>query len=94
MGGFGLARTAGTSEISSDQQLLGTFGYLAPEYVESGKPTTKSDVYALGVVLLELITGFSKTDKRVEEKSLLGWVPNQTKTSFHFLEHIHKQYHH
>jgi len=37
--------------------VLGTLGYLAPEYAETGQITEKADVYAFGVVLLEIITG-------------------------------------
>jgi len=47
---------------------------LAPEYAESGKMSTKTDVYSFGVVLLQLITGMRTVDKRLGEKSLVGWV--------------------
>ncbi|XP_050264410.1 proline-rich receptor-like protein kinase PERK1 [Quercus robur] len=57
---FGLAKifsdtTADITHIST--RVVGTFGYLAPEYASSGKVTDKSDVYSYGVMLLELITG-------------------------------------
>ena len=49
-------------------------GYTAPEYLESGKPSSKADVYSFGVVLLELISGRRATDKLPGGKSLVGWV--------------------
>ncbi|KAL0702025.1 hypothetical protein Bca4012_058147 [Brassica carinata] len=55
---FGLARWASISTthiVCSD--VAGTFGYLAPEYFMYGKVNDKIDVYAFGVVLLELLSG-------------------------------------
>ncbi|CAK9184235.1 unnamed protein product [Ilex paraguariensis] len=74
LGGFGSSTTQNHPEESLDNRIIGTFGYLAPEYTENGKASTKTDVYSLGVVLLELISGRSTTDMRLEEKSLLGWA--------------------
>lgn len=56
---FGLAKLVGKSGEgeSSVTRVVGTFGYLAPEYLHDGQATTKSDVYAFGVVLFELISG-------------------------------------
>ncbi|KAL5710967.1 mitogen activated protein kinase [Ranunculus cassubicifolius] len=49
----------------------GTFGYLAPEYGATGRVTTKVDIYAFGVVLLELITGRKAFDESQPEESLI-----------------------
>lgn len=56
---FGLAKLVGKSGEgeASVTRVVGTFGYLAPEYLHDGQATTKSDVYAFGVVLFELISG-------------------------------------
>lgn len=45
-------------------QIVGTVGYAAPEYVLTGHLTTKSDIWAFGVVLLELLSGRLAMDKR------------------------------
>ncbi|XP_052180954.1 lysM domain receptor-like kinase 3 [Diospyros lotus] len=56
---FGLAKLVGktTEGEASATRVVGTFGYLAPEYLRDGLATTKSDVYAFGVVLFEIISG-------------------------------------
>ncbi|KAB2627288.1 inactive protein kinase [Pyrus ussuriensis x Pyrus communis] len=76
LGDFGLARTQlEDSDRSSDTtRVVGTLGYLAPEYAENGKVSTKTDVYAFGVILLQLIAGLRSTDKRLGGKSLVEWA--------------------
>lgn len=55
---FGLARAVSTATASSSTGvLLGTVAYLAPEQVERGAANARSDVYASGILLFELLTG-------------------------------------
>ncbi|KAI8573875.1 hypothetical protein RHMOL_Rhmol01G0309400 [Rhododendron molle] len=75
---FGLARlgpAAGGSHISTSW-VVGTAGYAAPEYIQTGRLTAKSDVWSFGVVLYELITGRRAVEKNMprNEQKLLDWV--------------------
>ncbi len=56
---FGLARaiTASTSSAATRGVLIGTVAYLSPEQVESGSADARSDVYAAGILLFEMLTG-------------------------------------
>ncbi|GMJ08229.1 hypothetical protein HRI_004492100 [Hibiscus trionum] len=73
---FGLARLNDTSQTHVSTRVMGTFGYLAPEYASSGKLTDRSDVFSFGVVLLELITGRKPVDptQPLGEESLVEWA--------------------
>ena len=77
---FGLARElssqSGRSSTFSSRSVvvMGTMAYMAPEYMRNHKLTTLTDVYAYGVVLLELHTGqpaFSE-DQSLHERVLVG----------------------
>ncbi|XP_022753955.1 G-type lectin S-receptor-like serine/threonine-protein kinase At4g27290 [Durio zibethinus] len=55
---FGLARTfEGDDKVSETKRVVGTFGYMSPEYAVNGKFSAKSDVFSFGVLLLEIISG-------------------------------------
>ncbi|XP_065880143.1 proline-rich receptor-like protein kinase PERK9 [Euphorbia lathyris] len=73
---FGLAKLALDANTHVTTRVMGTFGYMAPEYASSGKLTEKSDVYSYGVVLLELITGRKPVDasRPLGEESLVEWA--------------------
>ncbi|KAL6006019.1 hypothetical protein ACLOJK_040064 [Asimina triloba] len=62
VGDFGLARWQPDGDLGIETRVIGTFGYLAPEYAQSGQITEKADVYSFGVVLIELVTGRKAVD--------------------------------
>ncbi|EFH45424.1 hypothetical protein ARALYDRAFT_912978 [Arabidopsis lyrata subsp. lyrata] len=72
---FGLAKLSQDNYTHVSTRVMGTFGYLAPEYASSGKLSDKSDVFSFGVMLLELITGRPHVDLTGEmEDSLVDWM--------------------
>ncbi|XP_074576127.1 inactive protein kinase SELMODRAFT_444075-like [Curcuma longa] len=62
VGDFGLARWQPHGDLGVETRVIGTIGYLAPEYAQSGQITEKADVFSFGVVLLELVTGRKAVD--------------------------------
>ncbi|KAF6159070.1 hypothetical protein GIB67_032687, partial [Kingdonia uniflora] len=55
---FGMARTFGGDQAEgSTSRVVGTFGYMSPEYAISGLFSTKSNVFSFGVLVLEIVTG-------------------------------------
>lgn len=73
---FGLATLMEPDKTHVSTLVAGTFGYLAPEYFDTGRATVKGDVYSFGVVLLELLTGKRPNDEAFIEEGtkLVCWV--------------------
>ena len=74
---FGLAKLLGQGETHVFSEIRGTFGRIAPEYLMKGESSEKTDVFAYGLLLVELITG-RKTldvhDNEYEKGGVIDWV--------------------
>jgi hypothetical protein len=91
---FGLARQGpeeGDSHVTT--AVIGTIGYAAPEYIQTGHLTAKSDVWSFGVVMLELITGRRAMDRSrpKTEQRLVEWVRPYVTNSNNFWQVVDPQ---
>ncbi|XP_026405166.1 G-type lectin S-receptor-like serine/threonine-protein kinase At1g11300 isoform X1 [Papaver somniferum] len=74
---FGMARIFGGDELQADtRRVVGTYGYMSPEYAMEGRFSEKSDVFSFGVLLLEIVSGKKNTSFHLQELSLslLGYA--------------------
>ncbi|GJZ84681.1 serine/threonine-protein kinase CDG1-like protein isoform X1, partial [Tanacetum coccineum] len=75
LGDFGLAKWK-TNGSPIQTRILGTLGYLAPEYAENGMVSVRTDVYAYGITLIQLISGRKVVSPNIEDhhQSLRQWA--------------------
>ncbi|CAL5434681.1 unnamed protein product [Camellia sinensis] len=76
LGDFGLARFVDHGKDVQTTNVAGTRGYMAPEYLFTGKACKESDVYSFGIVALEIACGRKPFDWKVPESQtlLVEWV--------------------
>ncbi|KAJ0773572.1 putative protein kinase RLK-Pelle-L-LEC family [Helianthus annuus] len=76
LGDFGLAKLVDHENDAETTMVAGTIGYMAPEYVTTGKASKESDVFSFGVVALEIACGRKPIDPHAEERKtkLVEWV--------------------
>ncbi|VAH44186.1 unnamed protein product [Triticum turgidum subsp. durum] len=74
---FGLARVVRPGDTHVSTVVAGTVGYVAPEYAQTWRATTKGDVYSYGVLLMELATGRRAVDGG--EECLVDWARRTAK---------------
>ncbi|XP_015060033.1 putative receptor-like protein kinase At4g00960 [Solanum pennellii] len=69
---FGMARIFGVDQIEGNTNIIvGTYGYMSPEYAMHGQFSVKSDVFSFGVLLLEIISGKRRNNKEDKFDDLL-----------------------
>uniref|UniRef100_A0A0C9RRT6 non-specific serine/threonine protein kinase n=1 Tax=Wollemia nobilis TaxID=56998 RepID=A0A0C9RRT6_9CONI len=79
---FGLAKLLGSERSYVTTRVMGTFGYVAPEYASTGMLNERSDVYSFGVLIMETITGRSPVDysRPPNEVNLVDWLKTMVGT--------------
>jgi hypothetical protein len=71
---LGIARIADATHLTSAGQMVGTVAYLAPEQVAGGYADSASDVYALGLVIIECLTGHKPFPGTPQESAAMRTV--------------------
>ncbi|KAM3382726.1 hypothetical protein P3S68_008301 [Capsicum galapagoense] len=64
---FGLARIYDHVQVANATQVVGTVGYLAPEFVKTGRASTQTDVFGYGVLILEVMCGRRPIEERTDQ---------------------------
>ncbi|CAL4990448.1 unnamed protein product [Urochloa decumbens] len=73
LGDFGIACTVAIDR-SSVTGIAGTWGYIAPDYAMSYKATRQTDIYAFGVLILEVVTGKKYGDVQPDDDHITDWI--------------------
>ncbi|KAK4803855.1 hypothetical protein SAY86_003672 [Trapa natans] len=73
---FGLAKLLGSERSYVTTRVMGTFGYVAPEYASTGMLNERSDVYSFGILIMEIISGRNPVDysRPPGEVNLVEWL--------------------
>jgi len=81
-----LERTKHSNNMWNFYQVVGTQGYAAPEYVQTGRLRVQSDIWSFGVVLYEILTGRRALNRNrpIGEQKLVEWVKNYPANSSRF----------
>ncbi|CAM0948029.1 unnamed protein product [Alopecurus aequalis] len=80
IGDFGLSRLFPSSQTCITSKVMGTVGYMPPEYIDRREITSKFDVFSLGVIIIRIVAGYD------------GYSKCASMSSQGFLEHVHENW--
>ncbi|KAI3487660.1 hypothetical protein L1887_48358 [Cichorium endivia] len=88
---FGMARLFNPEETEGDtNRIVGTYGYMAPEYAMHGQFSVKSDVFSFGVLVLEMVTGqknqYIRNGESIEDLLSYAWKSWQNGTATNIID--------
>lgn len=72
---FGMAKLCAVADThETTRKVMGTYGYMAPEYIRQGQFSIKTDIYSFGVIILEIVSGQKNNSRRQGEQYALNLV--------------------
>lgn len=85
---FGIARVLGSARLTREGRMVGTIEYIAPERIKGSEADTRADIYSLGVVLYEMLTGHLPFESDSEFEIMRGHVQEPPPPFTKFIPHV------